>query len=622
MASTLAMQGVEKPHVDYTPQKEGLPSYGGARHAAIIERVRVSSSISLGGGIIDRMNQVMRSADQFIICFMYRFDSPTLIRTLGDKYIRSVQESRPMPVLVFLDHNQTYENPFEGSQYYSYVRRLVDSVPTSFVKLGSRSFHQKVIISKKAGEEAITILGSANATFEADNMHSEDIVLVQSNRLAAFYFDEFEKLFRSEPQKKSSTEPFPEQQVRVFHEHRVEEGKSNIDLLSVLRKGLLREEKVSMEGHLGDVVSLAISTGNPEMEGTLKCLEVLNEALGAGDNSALFLFENYISLNEELKRGAIWQHLTSPTHKFIVLDDNKNNRGDDKEKGAGAQALKVGNNKVILFRPFTGRKFHHKLVIRYPKKGPPTVYTGSFHISTNAIKRNSETIIGVRSEELADEYLSSLLLNSGLGDYPGIWRFIHDCPGILRRNIPLFSEPQETKVLQAARMLLVKIQINMGRFADRLDRVRSDVVGTASDGDEQFKISGCFEHCMVCLKEEEYAEGKLKAINDLKEKIFKEDEIYNIWLSYLTNLRRNIKGVYKEVEKLPTYSSVRPEIWLEEMGAWLEMETKEYKEKKLKIKGDMDLIERLYRALNDLYAYKAKFNEYVELSDTLGNITQ
>jgi hypothetical protein len=622
VTSIFAMDGLEKPHVDYTPQKEGLPPYGGARQRETIGKVRVSSCISLGGGVMDKINQVLKGADQFIVCFMYRFDSPILMRTLEDKYIKSVQESTPMPVLVFLDHNQTYENQIEGSQYYNYVRRLIDSVPTSLVKLGSRAFHQKVIISKKAGEEAITILGSANATFEADNMHSEDIVLIQSNKLAAFYFDEFGRLLRSEPQKKSTAEAFPEQQVRVFHEHRVEEGKSNIDLLTALRKGLLRSEKVSMEGYLGDIVSLAISTGNPELEGTQKCLEVVNEALGAQDNAALLLFENYISLNEELKRGAIWRNLTSLNPKFIVLDNNKNNRGDDKEKSDGAQALRVNDNTVILFNPFTGKKFHHKLIVRYPHKGPPTVYTGSFHISTNAIKRNSETIIGVRSEELADEYVASLLLNSGLGERPEIWTFINDYLSILRRNVPLFSEPQETKVLQAARMLYVKTQINMGRFADRLDRVRSYVVGTASNGDEQLKISGCFEHYMVCFKEEEYAEGKLKAINDLKEKIFKEEEIYNIWLSYLTNLRRNIKGVYKEVEKLPTYSSGHPEIWLEEMGTWFEMETKEYKEKKLKIKEDMGLIERLYRALNDLYGYKATFMQYVDLSDVLGKIIQ
>lgn len=56
--------------------------------------------------------------------------------------------------------------------------------------LGGRSFHQKVIVTKKIGEEAVVILGSANATFEADNEHSEDLVFIQSNELAKIYLTE------------------------------------------------------------------------------------------------------------------------------------------------------------------------------------------------------------------------------------------------------------------------------------------------------------------------------------------------------------------------------------------------------------------------------------------------
>ncbi len=565
----------DKPHVDPTPTKV-VPAYGGEKQEDFEQGIRVASCISLGGGCLDRINTTLKSADQFVVSFMYRFNSPTLIRTLEEKYLDSQKSGQPMPIVVFLDYNQTYNSSFEGSKYINYVKRLMNSIPTSLVKLGSRSFHHKVTISKKQGEQAIVILGSANATYESDNQHSEDVIFVQSNKLAAFYLEEFEKLFRRDPSKKSVGQEFEEPQVKIFHEHRFQPEVSNIEALSRMSKFLAEEDQITLEGHEGDITTVALSTGHPEEGGNQRCLEVVTQALGNPRNNALFLFENYISLNEELKSQEIWQHLTSKTPKFIVVEDNKHNRGeknipdsaseedeepeetaiieDELEKNEGAAALGSRNNKVLFFRPFTGQKFHHKLILQYFKNRDPIVYTGSFHISTSAVKKNSETIIGIRSQELADDVLASLLLNSGLGEKPQSWRFIADNPYIAKKIAPLFSAETEsyrqTQLLKAAEQISLKTDINLKRYMDRLDRIRSEILTTASHADEQQEIEKYFDHYIGKFKENiGNAEAQVETIEELKTIIFTQENIYLIWEEYLMQLKKkskpSIKGFFR-----------------------------------------------------------------------------
>ena len=126
-----------------------------------------------------------------------------------------------------------------------------------------------------------------------------------------------------------------------------------------------------------------------------------------------------------------------------------------------------------MFKPFSGGKFHHKLIISYPTEDEPIIYTGSFHISKSSIKKNSEDIIGIRSAELADQYLADILENSGLGEIPDIWKFIFRYPVLKQKppeNMPLMihqpvqhsmsSIPERSEVVKVAR----KIQTNCSQI--------------------------------------------------------------------------------------------------------------------------------------------------------------
>ncbi|MBM3633518.1 MAG: hypothetical protein FJX03_07465 [Alphaproteobacteria bacterium] len=590
-----------KTHVLPSPQK-AMSSYGGIEHRESIEKVRVSSCVSLGGSCIARINDVLDGANEFVVSFMYRFNSPTLIRTLERKHLASI------PVIIFLDYGQTYESSSEGSHYPQYARQLIDSVPTSLVKLGGRSYHQKVYISKKSGEQAIVILGSANATFEADNEHSEDMVFVQSNTLAHFYLQEFEKLLRMEPPKKASATEFPEQQVMVFHEHRVLKGASNTDYLSKLR-GLLnsKDQPTLMGAHIGDVVSLAISTGFPNDGGTQRCLNIVNDALGSDQSEFLFLFENFISLNEALSGEKIGENLKSKTPKLIVLDKNKHN-------AASVKGLESKDNTVLLFKPFSGGKFHHKLIIHYPKEGSPIVYTGSFHISTNAVQRNSENIIGIRSPELADEYLASILLNSGLGEQPKVWRFIFKYEQRLRK-LRVSQSFQDSRVLQTARKILQKCQKNMERYLDRLDRVETHLQMAASDHDQQLEIGKYFEHCIRQFQEGN-GQDKLRAIEELKGHVFK-GSVMQIYLTDLKEKWKEIRSKFEDVDVLPDFDGNHLEDWFEEMKVWIENTKEEQQSQKLPFKEELATIETIHIALYDLNEYEATFSRLHDLEEVL-----
>lgn len=595
-----------KPHVLPSPQKV-MSSYGGAERKEIIEKVRVSSSVSLGGSCIERINDMVRTADQYVLLFMYRFNSPTLIQTLQSKHLNRV------PVIAFLDYDQSYESSSEGSKYLNYIQRIMKSVPTSLVKLGGRSFHQKVIITKRKGEHAVVIVGSANATFEADNTHSEDMVFVQSNDVARFYMKEFERLLSMEPTSSQSTSEFPEQQVKIFHVHRAQPDKSNRVFLSELQETLnSKDQSTLINGHIGDVVYLALSTGFPNDGGAQRCLNIVNDALGSPHNEFLFLFENYISLNEALFQEKIGDNLKSKTPKLIVLDKNKHNAASLKE-------LKKENNAVMLFEPFTGGKFHHKLIIVYPIEGPPIVLTGSFHISTNSIKRNSETIIGISSAELADEHLASILLNSGLGEQPTVWHYIFKFEDRLRK-VKVGQKFQESRVLQAARISLEICRNNMGRYIDRLDRIEADLQSAATNADEQIDISKYFDHCKRQFGGES-GQGKLDLIKELKGNVFSRT-LNQIYLKAIFNQWKTIKRKYKDIDELPEYSKGKLNQWLEDVNLWLEVAREEGKVEKINIKDDIKFIEDIYNALNDLNDYEYTFATLSDLEDSLERFTR
>jgi len=281
-------------------------------------------------------------------------------------------------------------------------------VPTSLVKLGSVSFHHKVVISKKQGQEAIVVIGSANATFESENVHSEDMVFIQSNKLANILLKQYYKLFTMKVKEE-------EQTVKIYHEHRLNKGESNTEKLQEFRSKLLETDTGSLlEGYTkASITALALSTGFASTGGSKRCLEILESILNA-ENRALFLFENFFTL-----KAAIDLANKSDAAKLIILDRDKNN------ETILPLLRNQPRNMVEMFTPYTLGKFHHKLIIQYPYEGEPILYTGSFHPSGNAVANNSELIIGIKSEDLPFQYLASIMEQAGLGEDLTVWQFFN-----------------------------------------------------------------------------------------------------------------------------------------------------------------------------------------------------
>jgi phosphatidylserine/phosphatidylglycerophosphate/cardiolipin synthase-like enzyme len=607
-----------KPHMPFSPMGEKSAHYEGIGHIEEIKGVRVSSCVSLGDGCIDKLNHILKESDQFIVSFMYRFNSPTLLKTLKNKHLEGV------PVVTFLDYTQTYESSSEGSNYPKYVQKLMDSVPTSLVKLKNRPFHHKITIAKSAGKEAIVIIGSANATFESDNVHSEDLIFIQSNKLASFYLNNFQKLLRTAP--KTILQPFILNKpiAEIYHEHKLPDKTSNTDALIDFAEKVTKPEKVTLEGFHADVVSAGISPGG----GSPYCIDIVNNILKQ-PNELLFMFENYISLDESLEMGEIGQQLLNQTPKFIVLDRNKHNR-------KSSVFLQKGKNKVLLFKPFSGGKFHHKLIISYPKEGDPIVYTGSFHLSTSSIKKNSEDIIGIRSAELADQYLANILENSGLGEIPDIWKFIFRYPALKQKpqkNMLLTSHqplqhsissiPERSEVVKVARKLQTICSQTMERYADRLDRVHDDLGIVAQGATTQEEIGKYFEHFQREFSHEE-TEQKEIALKELHEYIF-EKELAKIFIKSLKENSQIIENAYTFLPKFPLYKHMFIGVWLDEANEWIKwarhlQEVED--EVEVDIEAQLSTIETVYAALYDLETYVTSFGKLQALYKILQQITK
>ncbi|WP_010304137.1 phospholipase D-like domain-containing protein [Candidatus Odyssella thessalonicensis] len=368
-----------------------------------IENVSVESCVSLGGSCTQKVAEIIKRADEYVVSFMYRYNSPAITDALADVHLTAAQT----PVLVFLDYKQFYE---ARDTYLGYNNYLVENVPTSLVKIGSKSFHHKIVIAKRYNEEATVIVGSANATYESDNIHSEDLTIIRSNKLAAIYLKEFYKMMNS-------------QGVETYDINRKEVGLANLKTLKRLTEQTenSQEDDVQMAerdipSFIGTITALAISSGTSSEGGNKACLNIFQNILKA-KNDLLIFFENYFTMSTEDA-----PELENSTPKLIVLDHDSNNAK------YLYHSLKEPSNHRFLFQLHTGGKFHHKLVIQYPTQGEPILYTGSFHPSVNAIKSNSENMIGIQSRGLADRYLSSILWQSGLGNVPEIWSFLRNFP--------------------------------------------------------------------------------------------------------------------------------------------------------------------------------------------------
>ena len=492
-------------------------------------------------------------------------------------------------------------------------------MPTSLVKLGSVSFHHKVVISKKQGQEAIVVIGSANATFESENVHSEDMVFIQSNKLANILLKQYHKLFTMKVKEK-------EQTVKIYHEHRLNKGESNTEKLQEFRSKLLGTDTGSLlEGYTkANITALALSTGFASTGGSKRCFEILESIFNA-ENQALFLFENFFTL-----RAAINLANKSDAAKLIILDRDKNN------ETILPLLRKQSKNMVGMFTPYTLGKFHHKLIIQYPYEGEPILYTGSFHPSESAVANNSELIIGIKSAELPFQYLASIMEQSGLIEDLTVWQFFRKLanPELILDNQTMKAVIDKTygRILHKMNAYLEKYQ----RIFDNLSSINREL--PIENLEMQFAN---FDHLSTDDQLEQLYEWN-KLINTsvfkpyyqsiLKEKLKNLAKVLEIpplaedayWTRYLMNMGEWIiqaKEQLKKTRKGLMSLKAKPEKGEQadegEEEAESEEETAFSKEDFKKIYSEIIEIEMLYLLLKDAHSYPEEFKEMRQLTKVL-----
>jgi hypothetical protein len=72
-SEALSTQNTFQPLVSEDREEKTGVSYSGYINNERIENIRVESHISLGGKYAQRIRETIEKADQFIVCFMYRF---------------------------------------------------------------------------------------------------------------------------------------------------------------------------------------------------------------------------------------------------------------------------------------------------------------------------------------------------------------------------------------------------------------------------------------------------------------------------------------------------------------------------------------------------------------------
>ncbi|HXF90398.1 MAG TPA: hypothetical protein VNJ29_00545, partial [Candidatus Nitrosotenuis sp.] len=363
------------------------------------------------------------------------------------------------------------------------------------------------------------------------------------------------------------------------------------------------EDLITLEGHYSDIVYLGISTGFIDRGGINPCLLIMNQVLENQDNAFLFFFENYISLDKSFMNQSIGQNLLSPVPKLMVLHRDEANK-------IMAQTLKTLNNTILLYRPYTGKKFHHKLVIQYPTQGEFLILTGSFNLSTNAIKNNSETIIGIRSFDLADEYLATLFLNSGLGEQPSVWEVLREW----KEHIGI----HDTRLYQVAERLLKKCQNNMNRYDDVLERIEQHIVHTIPTNDTTLAIEKQFAEVRKIFKEEASSEI-LQTLENLIDYIFNESTIIPLYAKNLEETLTIIRNRYKEkkyinevphLEKSPSQEITNN--WLKAIKTWIKNFPQEFQNAENIASLKREHID-FYNALKDLKNCPIKLEQWADL---------
>lgn len=667
------------PNMLNTPKKREGELYEGYRLNANIGEVRVTSCVSLGQPCNARVADLIKSSDQFVVAFMYRFDSPVIMDALINQYLSpppSTDERSPV-ILTFLDYKQSMGT----SPYHNYVKKLTDSVPTSLVRLGSKNFHQKVIICKKIGSQAFVIVGSANATYESESQHSEDMVIIQSNKLAKIYLEEFYKLL-SRPLSTGGHTRAGEEAL-VYHLHRVHAGKSNIDVLPhliQLVKSTTGNTDVPGSGHPASIVALGISTEFDQ--GNMRCMDELIKAL-QHPNKTLFFFQNYLTLPMTGKKSEkyqnLWNILKDKTPKLVVLDSaskdgdeaegeaekpadktpalesvttttptasvtekRRDPEGEKEESAAKRQKLesaatptpvpatekkaKLNNASTVqqliehpadfpavtplLFTPYTGKKFHHKLVIQYPATGDPVVYTGSFHLSNSAIEQNSETIIGIQSKPLAQEYLASLLWQSGLGQETKVWKFINLHSALFMSDQPL---------TKTASKIYALTQKQMEGYFDRVTFMLENLLSSSSLQDIKSALKGHNEQITQDAWQKSNAQERLKLLQDVKKTVF--DKLSDISNS-LADSVKSLTGCSEIQQPFPAYTPPQnvPE-WIHSVEQWVSKCAEPAKPSK-QSKETIQAVNSLMSHLKNACYYPDSFVNLVNLDRELARYMQ
>ena len=277
--------------------------YPGFTYDSRIENIKVESQLSLGGEYTKRVREAIERSDQFVVCFMYRFDHPGLMQDLSEKFIQVRDKLSDCIPLVFLDHNPFHkEDAFGG--YRSYVRYLSHNVPLSFVRIQKqgneekeKAFHHKIIICKRSLDRALIFIGSANATYAAENVHSEDTLIIQSNQLASTLLNQFRDLFKTKD-------------IRIFDENRFNLENRNRKYLDDCINIVSKKEKFIPPAYSlkykGSIESLAISnfrpnkkSGHPQID---HCFELIkNNILGAKNNYMLLYFQDFFNIYSDKK---------------------------------------------------------------------------------------------------------------------------------------------------------------------------------------------------------------------------------------------------------------------------------------------------------------------------------
>jgi len=488
-------------------------------------------------------------------------------------------------------------------------------VPTSLVKLGSVSFHHKVVISKKQGQEAIVVIGSANATFESENVHSEDMVFIQSNKLANILLKQYHKLFTMKVKEK-------EQTVKIYHEHRLNKGESNTEKLQEFRSKLLGTDTGSLlEGYTkANITALALSTGFASTGGSKRCFEILESIFNA-ENQALFLFENFFTL-----RAAINLANKSDAAKLIILDRDKNN------ETILPLLRRQPKNMVGMFTPYTLGKFHHKLIIQYPYEGEPILYTGSFHPSESAVANNSELIIGIKSAELPFQSLASIMEQSGLGEDLTVWQFL---------NLPEASFILENDRIKAViDKAYARALYKMDAYLEKYQRIFDN-------------LSSINRELPIETLEVQFANFDLLSTDDQLEQLYEWNKFINTSVFkpyYQSVLKEKLKNLTKVLGIPPLAEDAYWTRYLINMGEWVtqakellkkikkglvplkgqfeksqqedegeeeaepEEETTFSKEDFKKIHSEIGEIEMLYLLLKDAHNYPEEFKEIRQLA--------